>query len=150
MRARHAGKMRNWFNDSTRWKVVELDALEGLAKVVFLECDWTKLEKLVIPDKLNYRLLGQVVENALTGQYLARLPQEHKHRIYYDSLVRGGVQLAGMDRIAICSAEQTEIELNPAARYYLLDGAGRCLPYMILLNERKLKPATVEAFLAER
>jgi hypothetical protein len=57
---------------------------------------------------------------------------------------------AGQRRIAICSAEPSEIQSNPDAHYYLLDGVGRCLPYMILLRERHPVPVPVEAFLGRR
>lgn len=57
--------------------------------------------------------------------------------------------MAGEDRIAICSAEPNEIDANPAASYNLLDGVGRCLPLMILMDEQKLHRPVVEAFLAK-
>lgn len=142
-------KMRKWFNESARWHIVELDVVEDLPNLVFLECDWTKEAGLVICDGLNYRTLGRVTANANDG-YLNTLPPEHKHRIYYQGLAAGTLQLVGANRIAVCSAEPSEIEPNPAARYYLLDGVGRCLPYMMLLLERKVEPVSVEAFLAER
>jgi hypothetical protein len=151
MRDRHSGKMRQWFNDSTRWHIVELDVVEDLSKVVFLECDWTKEAGLIIPDGPNYRLLRRVAENALACEYLSSLPQDHQeHKKYYDTLLRGSLRLVGENRIAVCSAEASETQSNPAARYYLLDGVGRCLPYMMLLLERKMEPVPVEAFLAER
>jgi len=150
MRTFHWGKMRTWFDDSTRWHVVEFDVVEDVARLIFLECDWTMRERLVIPGDPNYRLSHRVAANALTHHYLDGLPLNYKHRIYYDRLARGAIQQTGKDRIAICSAEPREIELNPDARYYLLDGVGRCLPYMMLLLEQKLEFATIEAFLAER
>lgn len=151
MRIRHSGKMRAWFNESTQWHIVQLNNLEDLANLIFLECDWTRLERLVIPDGLNYRLLRRVAENALASNYLSSLPSEHpEHKSYYHSLAGGSLQLHGKDRIAICSAEPSEMKDNPAAHHYLLDGVGRCLPYMILLLERKLSFMPVEAFLASR
>jgi hypothetical protein len=150
MRTRHPGKIREWFNESTRWHIIELD-IEDLANLAFLECDWTKRERLVIPDDPNYRLLRRVAENALAIDYLSSLPPEHQeHKIYYDSLTGGLLQLVGKNRIAICSAEPNEIRSNSAAQHYLLDGVGRCLPYMMLMLERKLEPMAVEAFLASR
>lgn len=144
-------KMRPWFrNASTRWHIVELEAVGDLANLVFLESTWTKEEGLVIPDGTkNYRLLCRVAENAMANRYLER-PSAREHKKYYDSLSASNLQLGGEDRIAICSAEPTEIESNPAASYYLLDGVGRCLPYMILLKERKLEYMPIEAFRAER
>jgi hypothetical protein len=146
----HPGKMRDWFNAAaTRWHIVELDAAEGLENLVFLESPWTKAAGLVIPDGPNYRLLKRVVENAIATKYLARA-SDHRHKKYYERLMTGDLKLAGEDRIAICSAEDSEIRSNPAARYYLLDGVGRGLPYGILFMEGKLRYAPIEAFLARR
>ena len=148
---RHCGKMRRWFNESTRWHVVELDAAEDLPRVVFLERSWTTQAGLVIPDCPNYRLLRRVAENALASRYLDSLPPGRKqHKTYYEDLAQGSLQLVGRNRVAVCSAEPTEIKQNPAADYYLLDGVGRCLPYMMLLLERRVEPLPIEAFLAER
>src|SRR5260370_1300309 len=148
MRQHHGGKMRDWFNASTCWHVVELESVSELADLVFLECQWTMAEGLVIRDGPDYRLLDRVATNAMSSGYMARSSREHNY--YYDQLATGSLTLAGEDRIAICSAEPGEIAANPAACYYLLDGVGRCLPYMILLKEQKLKHRPIEAFLAER
>ena len=150
MRQHHGGKMRDWFNaSSTCWHIVELELVSELADLVFLECRWTKEEGLIIRDGPNYRLLDRVATNAMASRYLAR-PSARKHKDYYDQLATGSLELVGEDRIAICSAEPGEIAANPAACYYILDGVGRCLPYMILLKEQKLKHTPIEAFLAER
>jgi hypothetical protein len=116
--------MRDWFSSATRWHIVSLDIMSDLANLVFLECDWTKHERLVIRDGKNYRLLGRVAENAIAGNYLAR-PSAKRHKEYYDKLASGSLRIEGEDRVAICSAEDGEIRSNPAARYYLLDGACR-------------------------
>lgn len=151
MRDQHPGKMRGWFDQSTRWHIVELDAVIDLPNLVFLECSWTKEAQLVIPDGPNYRLLRRVAENALACDYLSSpLQNRTEHKKYYDSLLRGSLQLVGTNRIAICSAEPEEIARNPAACHYLLDGVGRCLPYMMLLLEQKIEPLQVEAFLSQR
>jgi len=146
---RHRHKMRDWFSAGTRWHIVMLDAIRDLADLVFLESPWTKSEGLVVPGGSNYRFLDRVAANAIKERYLVR-PSAHKHKAYYDSLAAGTCRLEGEDRIAICSAEPTEMSQNPVARYYLLDGVGRCLPYMILVTEQKLTYQPVEAFLAER
>jgi hypothetical protein len=39
---------------------------------------------------------------------------------------------------------------NPRAQYYLLDGVGRCLPYMALVKSGAIAFTPVEAFLAEK
>ncbi|MGA3335200.1 MAG: hypothetical protein ABSC62_13655 [Terracidiphilus sp.] len=73
-----------------------------------------------------------------------------KQRAYYESLERAELALQGANRLAICSAEHSEMDSNPSARYYLLDGVGRSLPYMILLLEQKIESLRIEAFMAER
>lgn len=145
----HADKMRHWFNAGTRWSVLLLDVIDDFSKLVFLESPWTKQEGLTVPIGLNYRILDRIADNAMACNYLAR-PSAQRHKTYYDRLASGSCRLEGEDRIAICSAELTEVCQNPVARYYLLDGVGRCLPYMILVKEGKLNYAPVEAFLAER
>jgi hypothetical protein len=130
----HPGKMRDWFSNATRWCIASLDTASDLANLVFLESEWTKREGLVIPDGKNYRLLGRVVENAISENYLAR-PSANKHKDYYDKLGNGSLRIEGEDRVAICSAEESELHSNPDAQYYLLDGVGRCLSYMILVAE---------------
>ena len=148
---RHPGKMREWFDQNTRWYIAELDAVEDVSNLVFLESSWTKAAGLVIPGGLNYRLLHRVARNALACHYLSTLPANHQeHRKYYDLLLRGELQLSGINRVAICTAEQTEVEWNPDAHYYLLDGVGRSLPYMMLLLEQKAEHVPIEAFVAQR
>jgi len=149
MRRKHNGKMRDWFSASTRWDIVSLDTIDDLGHLVFLECDWTMTERLVIRDGPNYRLLGRVATNAITENYFVR-PSALKHKAYYDELANCSLRLEGEDRVAICSAEGSEIRSNPAAQYYLLDGVGRCLPYMALLTEHVREFEPIEAFRAER
>jgi hypothetical protein len=150
MRECHQGKMRNWFDGNSEWHIVELDA-KDLGCLVFLECDWTKQAGLVVLNGPNYRVLRRVAENALANGYLdSPQPDRQKHKDYYASLANGSLRLTGPNRVAVCSAEPSEIESNPDASYYLLDGVGRCLPYMMLLLERKVAPVPVEAFLAKR
>jgi hypothetical protein len=142
------GKMRSWFANTTRWSIVLLE-IADVVDLVFLECEWTKREGLVIPGEKNYRLLDRVTDNAMMSGYLAR-PSAHKHKSYYDALASGSLRLIGDDRVAICSAEDSEIQTNPRASYYLLDGVGRCLPYVILAKEHSIDYSPVEAFLAVR
>jgi hypothetical protein len=148
---KHAGKMRRWFQPSTDWSVISLEVTE-LADLVFLQCDWTEREGLVVADGLNYRLLSRVAENARNGAYFTRPPTNEahaKHQAYYQALASGSLRLNGDDRLAVCTAEESEIAQNPRARYYLLDGVGRGLPYLVLTMEHTIEPTPVEAFLAE-
>ena len=148
---KHAGKMRHWFQASTRWSVISLEVSE-LADLVFLQCDWTEREGLVVADGLNYRLLNRVAENARKGDYFTRPPTNEahaKHQAYYQALASGSLRLNADDRLAVCTAEESEIAQNPRARYYLLGGVGRGLPYLLLTIEHAIKSTPVEAFLAE-
>jgi hypothetical protein len=140
--------MREWFSPQTRWHIVLLD-LDEMASLVFLESEWTKAEGLVVPGEPNYRLLGRVAGNAQAADYFSR-PSAPKHKAYYDALASGALRLRHDHRIAICSAEDSEIRQNPSARFYLLDGVGRGLPYMVLSEEAAFKYMPVEAFLAEK
>ncbi len=149
MSERHSGKVRPWFNDSTRWYLAELDRTD-LEKLVFLECDWTKGNGLVQNDGPDYRTLLRVAQRAKAMKYISLDCCNVKQRAYYESLERSEFGLQGANRLAICSAEPCEMDSNPSARYYLLDGLGRSLPYMILLLEGKIEPMRIEAFMAER
>jgi hypothetical protein len=145
MRRDHAGKMRDWFGCATGWHIVSFDCVRDLANLVALESEWTKREGLTIPGGGNYRLLGRVAHNAIANKYL-ELPSASRHKDYYDRLLSGSLRIEGEDRVVICSADECEIRANPDAQYYLLDGLGRCLPYMILLAEHKQEFARIEAF----
>src|SRR5262245_24022050 len=145
---RHGSKMRDWFSDRTRWHIALLDR-DDLASLVFLESEWTKQERRVIPGAPDYRLLKRVAEDARADDYLYR-PTAHKHRAYYDALASGALCLKGNDRIAICSAEESEIYQNPCAQHYLLDGVGRCLPYFVLSQDPAMIASPAESFVAER
>lgn len=82
-----------------------MEELPEFERLIFLESDWTKAERLVVPDgTLNYRLLRTVASNALASNYSSR-PTAWKHRRYYDAIHSGELALQGLDRIAVCSAE---------------------------------------------
>jgi hypothetical protein len=149
MRLNHAGKMRNWFDATATWSIVELENASELASFVFLESHWTQREGLVNDDGPNYRILDRVAANAIANGYLHR-PSAQRHRNYCEQFAAGSLELTGENRIAVCSAEPEEIAANPSASLYLLDGVGRCLPFMILLKQQKLGFAPIEAFLAKR
>jgi hypothetical protein len=144
----HCGKMRKWFNGNTHWYIVLLDIVADLENLIFLESPWTKKEGLVVPDNKNYRLISRIACIAISMNYLER-PSAIKHKTYYERLITGSLRLEGDDRIAICSAEQGEKQSNPNGKYYLLDGVGRCLPYMITIFNQKQEYEPIEAFLAE-
>lgn len=144
----HGGKMRPWFANASQWSIVRID-LEEFEHLIFLDTHWTKAEGLTPHTGPDYRILKQVAYNALKIGYLSQA-KNPRHLDYYKQLEQGKLTLQDASRIAICSAEPSEVENNPSANFYILDGAGRSLPYMILLQEGKLPYVSVEAFLAKR
>ena len=146
MFAHHRGKTRPWFT-TARWLLASLEQTE-FRLLVFLECDWTRREGLVIPGEPNYRILRRVAENARNTNYLANASNP-QHRRYYEAIAHCHFRLECDSRIAICSAEANEIQQNPLASYYLLDGVGRGLAYQLFLLEG-MPYSPVEAFVAER
>jgi len=146
MRSDHSGKLRRWF-EKARWCVVLLD-LQELESLVFLESDWTKAEGLVVKDGVNYRLLGKVAERAIGSNYLSRTSAQ-RHLDYYRTFKSCQFRLEGSSRLVICSSSADERRDNPAGQYYLHDGTGRALSYMILVKEDAAMFDPVEAFLAQ-
>ena len=146
----HPGKMRGWFRNAATWSVVTLNSFAEVERLIFLESSWTKEEQLVIPDGApNYRLLDRVAQNASMHSYFDR-PRADRHRVYRDDLCTGRLSLVGDSRIALCTPEESEIRTNPAGTFYILDGVGRCLPFVTLVRSGGLIFTPVEAFLVER
>ena len=142
----HDGKWRPWY-PSAKWSIVSLENVNDFRSLVFLDNDWTKAELLTVDDGENYRLLDHVAKRAIDVGYLSRSSAEG-HRAYY-AQIQGGFRLVGDERIVIRSLED-ERARNPSGRYYLQDGAGRGLSYMILLTQARLTYEPVESFLAEK
>ena len=144
----HTGKWCSWY-PTAQWSIVSLEDPGEFSKLVFLDSDWTRAELLTVDDADDYRLLGRVAKRAIDIGYLSRSSAD-KHRTYYEQLQRGELRLGGDDRLVIRSLNDGERVRNPSGTNYLQDGAGRGLPYMILLAQRRLKYEPVEAFLAEK
>lgn len=144
----HKGKMRDWFELASDWTVVRL-GLDEFENLVFLESNWTKSEGLIERDGPDYRVLKRIARNAIQIDYLEHA-NDPRHLEYYDLLKRETLVLRGDSRIAVCSATLNERRHNPSAEFYILDGVGRSLPYMILVQQGNLPYTPVEAFLARR
>lgn len=148
MREKHSGKLRDSFHSSA-WSIVLLNRIDELENLIFLESQWTKKERLVIPDGTpNYRLLSRVAENALGSNYLGSTV-DPRHRQYYEAMRSCHFRLECSSRLALCTASESERRSNPSGVYYLHDGAGRALAYLLLIKERKGQFEPVEAFIAE-
>jgi hypothetical protein len=147
MRTKHPGKIRPWFSSGV-WDVVLLDQ-QDLERLIFYEDQATKSSGLVNPnDGLNYRLLGKVAENARKSQYLTRVPGSG-HVRYYQALRDGHFLLEHSSSIVICTPNAGERLSNPNGLYYLHDGTGRALPYLMLVKEGHIPFEPVMAFRAE-
>lgn len=138
-----SGKWVGWF-DEAKWSIVRLTEPE-FRHLIFLDSSWTKEEGLTVPIGSNHRLLQRVAENAIRTDYLQRASAK-KHRQYRDAML-AGLRLTGDHRVMLRSATPGERAPNPDGMFYLMDGAGRGLPYMILLLEGRLAYEPVEAFL---
>ena len=103
----------------------------------------------MLADGPNYRILSRVAQNALSSGYLERT-NDPRHRKYYAAMGECHFRLECTSRLAICSAEANELQQNPLAKYYLLDGVGRGLAYMLFLLKSGVPYESVEAFVAER
>jgi hypothetical protein len=147
MRKDHSGKLRDWF-ERARWSVVVIDAQE-LENLIYLESNWTKDENLVVNDGPNYRLLGKVADRAINSGYLTKASAK-QHLEYYNALKKCHFRLEGSSRLVICSPNDSEKQANPAGQYYLHDGSGRGLSYMILIKENAAMFDPIEVFLAQQ
>lgn len=143
----HNGKTRTWFS-TARWSVAKLERSE-FDRLVFLDCPWTRREGLLLPDGPNYRILSRVAQNVLAGGYLEKT-SDPRHRQYYAAMAECHFRLECTSRLAICSATEDELQQNPLAVNYLLDGIGRGLAYMLLLLKTGVPYEPVETFVAER
>lgn len=141
----HSGKWRPWFTNAT-WSLVTL-TLQEFGGLVLLDSGWTKAANLIVEDGPNYRTLRRVAERAIASNYLALSSADKDRR--YSRRLEEGMRLQGPDRITICSVED-DPPGDPQDRYQLLDGAGRSLPYMMLVLEERLRYEPVEAFKAGR
>jgi hypothetical protein len=125
------------------WWLVRLD-MHDFGRLIFGEVDWT--ESFVQPYRgtLDYRLLRNV----------ASRPEAQAHakkRHYYADMQQGKyVPLQGDDMIAVSTPQPEEQRPNPSGLYYLHDGNGRCLAYMVLILQEKLRFEPVEAFLCDQ
>lgn len=122
--------------------------LQELESLVFLESEWTKAEGLVVKDGANYRLLGKVADRAIALVYLTRASAK-RHLDYYTAFKSCHFRLEGSSRLVICSSSGDERRENPAGQYYLHDGTGRALSYMILVKEIAATFNPVEALLVQ-
>jgi hypothetical protein len=128
MEARHSGKWRQWLSRA-EWSLISL-SLEEFRRLIFPSIDWSERQDLVVDDGPHYRLLERVARRAIEIGYLDRSDDpQHRHQRCSQELRSGSLHLNGESRIAVCSAE-SETARNPSGRWYLLDGAGRCLLYM--------------------
>lgn len=123
--------------------------IDEFKKLVYLESVWTRREKLIIKNGLDYRLLEKVADRAINMRYIDSLNEEHpgyRMKTYYKKFLSTKMQFKCENRIIIRSLLDNEKFNNPSGKYYIHDGNGRCLPYMILIKEGKIKFNEVECY----
>jgi len=140
-------KYREWFL-TARWTVQCLQDPEEMESLMVVSAHFTREYRLWNPPE--QRLLGVEARNAIRYDYFLKDPKSGRHRCYYNLLWTGKLELRGADRLVLLSLEDTWRREAPDATYYLHDGFGRALPYMMLLEEEAIQFAPVEVFLAER
>jgi hypothetical protein len=143
-KTRAPGKYRPWFR-SGRWSVGRL-TLDEFKHLMVLDAVETRSEQLVI-ERVN-RTLENAAKNALaTGYFEVMRPLRRRHFWYFLSYVYGSLRLEGENRLVVCSLSPDETRGAPDATYsyYLHDGWGRALPYMVLVlqGEREYEPVEV-------
>ena len=141
------GKYRPWFPKG-RWAIKRLTICE-FKRLMVLDAHQTRDEQLVT-DKVP-RTLENAAKNALTtGYFEAMTEKRKKHFWYYLSYQYGSLSLESNNRLAVISLNDNEKRgvPNGTYSYYLHDGWGRALPYMVhILQGWEYKP--VEVFCAE-
>jgi hypothetical protein len=130
------------------WSMVRLD-FDDFGRLVFAEVPWT--ESFVQPHAgtIDYRLLRNVASRPEAQPFVRESHGMDRH-YYMEMQHRKYVPLQGDDKIAVSTPQPEEQRANPSGLYYLHDGNGRCLAYMVLILQGKLKPEPVEAFLCEQ
>lgn len=127
--------------------------LEEFRRLVFLENNWTIEERLTPRNNpTDYRLLERVAERAINMDYINNINEGHRGyrmREYYNKIQSSDLQLNCENRIIIRSLVENERIHNPHGNYYIHDGNGRCLPYMILLLEDRIEFNKVECYCFE-
>ena len=111
----------------------------------------TRREQLVI-ERIP-RTLKNAAENALaTGYFETMRRKRERHFWYYLSYIYGQLSLRKENRLVVRTLNEDEKHnfLKGTYSYYLHDGWGRALPYMVLLLQERIKYEPVEAFLAEQ
>lgn len=148
-RNRECGKFREWFLKA-RWTVQRLEHQKELETLMVVAAPFTdKLRKPELRTQ-DARLLGIVADNAIKNDYLNRDPEACRHLDYYTRFKTRDIELQGGDRLVLISLNGGEKREASNATYYLHDGYGRGLPYMMLLKQGVIPFEPVEVFLAER
>lgn len=134
--------------EAASWTVVRLGTGE-LNGLVFLDSEPMRTAGLVKDDGPNFRLLGRVADRAVDMGYPASGDRgAQRHRDYLRQLEDGMAQTQfGM--LILRELVHSERFSNPDGRFYIHDGNGRMLPYLLALRAGAHSLPRVEAFLAE-
>jgi len=134
---------------ATAWHLVALNS-EDFGRLLFYDDagagadSWTRPFVDDYKAQADYRLLRNV---AARPKAQASVKESH----YYAEMQQGKwVPLQGDNKIALRTLVHNEGDRNPSAKYYVHDGTGRCLAYMVLILQEKLRFEPVEAFLCEQ
>lgn len=141
------GKYRSWFPRG-HWTIGHL-SFDEFKRLMVLDVAHTRHERLVVAGVP--RTLLNAAKNALASGYFEIMqPKREKHLWYYLRYTIGSLSLTGENRLVVCTLNRGEKRGSPEGAYsfYLHDGWGRALPYMVLLLQNRLSYEPVEVFCA--
>lgn len=142
---REKDKYRDWFPAGS-WFLQRLQIPEDLETLIFL--DTPQLRPWLTNTPERRPLLGDAAKDASTRHYFENNPRAAGQRRNYEDLKARRTELRGSDRLVIITPNTSEKSDCPSGTFYLHDGFGRALPYMmVILQGVKLSP--VEALLGE-
>lgn len=136
-------KYFDWF-DTADWYLAKLEP-EEFANILAWDVDsgpgallWDGIEK--DPDRQTTSI-GKMAKRAIDIGYFSNGLAHPKQQFYYQAIENGYVP-NGMNAILLRQLH--------GSTYYLQDGFGRCIPYMSLILEGKIKYTSLFAFVVDK
>jgi len=150
MERAHAGKLLPGISDWQWWQG-RIDSPQALAALLIPLSSQSVEQGLIDPTRP--RTLGVAVERLGASQFFERTDgagaSPHPFRRYYQRLAHESLALRGSERLVLRSLTPAERRTAPRANdLYLLDGVGRALPYLSLVQQGRLRFRPIDVFVA--
>jgi hypothetical protein len=180
MKIWHGGKMVPWFESRAEWWICRLTTMAELESLLVLPSPWTRAAGIVRPDEprilvnaarraqqayFHERSPEEVAEMERRADRVGRCglsprqandgPLAVPRMLAYYRRHQNGFRIDGDDAVVLRSLEDDERREMERwncreTRYYLHDGLGRLLSYMVLLQREIVDFRPVTAIVAER